>query len=105
MEDGSLITLPIHMVRIANIMVSGEPIVEYNCKTITNDLRQQGIKAQKDFVDDEALDVRLDGFPPEVADAIKKGAEWVQLNPENTFVLQDLKEDWMRYAVPMVATC
>lgn len=31
--------------------------------------------------------------------------EWVQLNPDNTFVLQDLKEDWMRYAVPMVAAC
>lgn len=49
--------------------------------------------------------MRLEGFPPEVADALKKGADWVQLNPENTFVLQDLKEDWSRYSVPMVATC
>lgn len=89
MQDGSLITLPIHLIRIANVMVGGEPIVEFNCKTITNDLKQQGIVAKKDFVDDEKLEVRLEGFPPEVADAVKKGQEWVQLNPENTFMLQD----------------
>lgn len=105
MDDGSLITLPIHMVRISNIMTNGEPVVEFNCRTIVSDLKQQGIKAQKDFVDDEKLDVRLEGFPPEVSQAVKKGAEWVQLNPENTFLLQDLKEDWMRYAVPIVASC
>ena len=68
-------------------------------------MRQQGMKAQKDFLDDEELEVRLEGFPPEVADALNKGQDWVQLNPENTFVLQDIKEDWARYAVPMIATC
>ena len=36
---------------------------------------------------------------------MQSGAQWVQLNPENTFVLQDVKEDWMRYAVPMIAPC
>jgi len=68
-------------------------------------MRQQGVKAQKDFLEDEDLEVRLEGFPPEVAEAIKKGSDWVQLNPENTFCMQDFKEDWTRYAVPMVATC
>lgn len=105
MEDGNLITLPVHMVRIANIMADGEPLVEFNCQTIKRDLKQQGIKAQKEFLDDEDLKLRLSGFPEEVADAVQKGKDWVQLNPENTFVLQDLKEDWMRYAVPIVATC
>lgn len=61
--------------------------------------------ADKEFVDDEALDVRVDGYPPEVGDAIKKGKEWAKMNPENVFVLQDIKEGWMRYAVPLVATC
>ena len=57
-------------------------------------------------VEDEDLDVRLSGYPPEVALAIKtEWKEWVQLNPANTFVMQDLKEGWMRYAVPMVAAC
>lgn len=30
---------------------------------------------------------------------------WVQLNPHNTFTLQDTKEDWERYAIPMIASC
>lgn len=86
-------------------MIGGEPVLEFNCKSVRDDMRQQGTKAQKDFLEDEDLTVRLEGFPPEVADALNKGLDWVQLNPENTFVLQDVKEDWMRYAVPMVATC
>ena len=68
-------------------------------------MKQQGVKARKDFLEDEDLQVRLEGFPPEVADALNAGADWVQLNPENTFVMQSLKEDWMRYAIPIVATC
>lgn len=47
----------------------------------------------------------MKGYPPEVAEAVRKGYQWVQLNPENTFVLQDVKEDWMRYAIPMIAAC
>ena len=68
-------------------------------------MRQQGIVARKDFLDDEDLEVRLEGFPPEVAEALNAGADWVQMNPENTFVMQSLKEDWARYAIPIVATC
>ena len=105
LEDGSIITLPVHLIRVANVMIGGEPVLEFNCKSVRDDMRQQGTKAQKDFLEDEDLKVRLEGFPSEVADALNKGADWVQLNPENTFVLQDVKEDWMRYAVPMVATC
>ena len=68
-------------------------------------MRQQGIVARKDFLDDEDLEVRLEGFPPEVAEALNAGADWVQMTPENTFVMQTLKEDWARYAIPIVATC
>ena len=105
MEDGNIITLPVHLVRIANVMIGGEPVLEFNCKSVRDDMRQQGVKAQKDFLEDEDLKVRLEGFPKEVSDAINKGSDWVQMNPEKTFVMQGLKEDWMRYAVPMVATC
>lgn len=45
----------------------------------------------------------MKGYPPEVTTALKDGKEWVQLNPKRTFVLQDIKEDWLRYAVPMIA--
>lgn len=53
MEDGSLITLPVHLVRIANVMLSGEPLLEFNCKSVRDDMRQQGVKARKDFLEDE----------------------------------------------------
>lgn len=105
MDDGTLITQPVHLIRVANVMVNGEPVLEMNCRSIKDDLIPQGIKAQKDYLEDDDLDVRLQGFPKEVADAIKAGKEYVQLNPANTFVQQDLKEDWVRYAVPMVASC
>ena len=87
LEDGSIITLPVHLIRIANVMIGGEPVLEFNCKSVRDDMRQQGTKAQKSFLEDEDLKVRLEGFPPEVSDALNKGADWVQLNPENTFVL------------------
>ncbi len=95
MEDGNIITLPVHLVRIANVMIGGEPVLEFNCKSVRDDMRQQGVKAQKDFLEDEDLKVRLEGFPKEVSDAINKGSDWVQMNPENTFVMQGLKEDWI----------
>lgn len=105
MEDGTIITLPVHLIRIANVMVNGEPVLEINCRSIRDDLVQQGQKAQKNWLDDEQLETRLKGFPPEVGKALKSGAEYVQLDPSRTFVLQDVKEDWMRYSVPMVASC
>lgn len=86
-------------------MVGGEPVVEMNCRSIRDDLKRQGVIAKKKWLDDEKLEVRLKGFPPEVTEALKEGKEWVQLNPKNTYVLQDLKEDWTRYSVPMIASC
>lgn len=77
-EDGSIITLPVHLIRIANVMIGNEPVLEFNCKSVRDDLKQQGVKAQKDFLEDEDLQVRLEGFPPEVADALNKGSDWVQ---------------------------
>lgn len=106
MEDGDIITLPVHKVKIANVMSNGEPVVMLNCKGLTDSMGAFGVGSEeKEYINDEELTVKLQGFPPEVAAAIQKGADWVQLNPENTFVLQDIKEDWMRYAVPMVASC
>lgn len=37
MEDGSIITLPVHKVRISNIMMNGEPVLEFNAQSITTD--------------------------------------------------------------------
>lgn len=106
MEDGSLITLPVHKIRIANIAMNGEPVLEFDTRSIKN-LVQSGQIAVKDFVDDADIDIRLKGFPKEIIENVSKGSssDWIQLNPKNTFVLQDTKEDWLQYAIPMVASC
>lgn len=104
MEDGNLITLPVHKVRIGNIMVNGEPVVEFNAKGVRDDLKQQGIVAMQDYAKDRELPVRLEGYPAEVAKAIQAGQDWVQLDPSRTFVLQDIHEDWMRYCPPLVCS-
>lgn len=105
MEDGHIIDLPVHYIRIANVSINGEPVLEMNCRAIRDDYIQRGIQAMKDYIEDAELDVRLTGFPPEVSKGLKEGKEYVQLNPANTFVMQDLKEGWTRYAIPMIATC
>ena len=105
MDDGNLITLPVHKCRIANMSMNGEPLVEYNAKSIRDDFIAQGVKAEKGFLDDDDLKERVKGFPEEVIKGVNNGDEWVQLNPDNTFVLQDFKEDWQRYAVPLIASC
>lgn len=106
MPNDRLIVLPVHLCRIGNVSVEGEPIVEFNCRSVRDDLIKRTGQTFKQWIEDEDLDIRLSGYPPEVAAAIKtEWREWVQLNPANTFVLQDVKEGWMRYAVPMVAAC
>lgn len=85
-------------------MVAGEPIVEFNAMAVAIDLgyKQYSIALQE-WVKDESFEVRMKGYPQEVTDALKAGKEWVQLNPMRTFVIQDIKEDWLRYAIPMIA--
>lgn len=104
-DDGTLETLPVHLVRISNVMVNGEPVIEFNCQSILTDFQRQAGSIERNYIEDQELDIRLKGFPREVSEGAKKGVQWVQLNPANTFVLQDVKEDWIRYAVPMVAAC
>lgn len=52
-EDGNILTLPVHLIRIANVMIGGEPVLEFNCKSVRDDLKQQSTKAKKDFLEDE----------------------------------------------------
>lgn len=42
------------------------------------------------------------GLPREVAEALNRNAEYVQLDPKTTFLLQDAKPEWTRYAMPMI---
>ena len=104
-EDGDIVSLPPNLVRISNVMVNGEPVIEFNCQSIIMDFQRTMGSIERDYIEDQELEIRLKGFPKEVAEGVRMGVQWVQLNPANTFVLQDIKEDWLRYAIPMVAAC
>lgn len=103
MENGDLVTLPVGRCKITNVALNGEPLVQYDLQGLKDGFSGFGSKDQKYFKDAE-FKKQLLGYPIEVGKALVAGDESVQLNPENTFVLQDLKEDWHRYAIPMIAS-
>lgn len=104
-EDGDIVTLPPNLVRISNVMMNGNPLIEFNARSVKQDLKKQGQKAWKKFIDDEELKVRLQGYPIEVTEALKRNTEWVQLDAKRTLVWQGIKPEWQRYAIPMVVMC
>ena len=105
MEDSDIITLPPHLCRITNVIVNGNPLIEYNARSVKQDFKKQGQKALKKYLDDEELDVRVAGLPKEVMEALRKNTEWVQLDPKTSFVWQASKPEWSRYAMPMIVQC
>lgn len=103
MEDGDLVTLPPHLVRISNVMVGGNPLAEFNVRSLKTDLRPASQKAWKKFIDDDEFKIRIAGYPKEVTEALTKNREWVQLDPKTTWVWQGDKPEWQRYAIPMIS--
>ena len=102
MDDGDVVTLPPHLCRISNVLVNGNPLVEFNARSIKQDFKKRGQKVLKKFLEDEELDVRLAGLPREVSEALKTNVEYVQLDPKTTFMWQGYKPEWTRYAMPMI---
>ena len=81
-------------------------MVEFNCGAIAESLIQTyGSDALKQFIDDKKLAAKLSAYPPEVSAGIESRKLWVQLNPKNTFVAQDSKEEWVKYAAPFICSC
>lgn len=105
MDDGRIITLPVHYCRIGNVQVSGEPVAEFWCGALRKEMVRRSGMTLKQWLQDDSLATRLRGYPKQVAQGLQKGTQWVQLRPQNTFVLQDIKQDWVRYAVPMISGC
>lgn len=102
--NGMPMTLPPHKCEIANVQIDGTPIVDFNVEQIVTEFRQRFYSVRYnsgDFIDDTAEKI-LEGYPPEVALAIKENKQYARLNPENVFVLQGLKEGWARYAIPWI---
>lgn len=102
---GQLITLPVHKCRIGNITFDGTPLVEFDCQSIQNEWRAKSYSIQEGWIKDNSLEDYFKGYPDEVVDALNKGFQYAQLNPENTFVFQGPKESWHRYAIPFIASC
>ena len=103
LKDGILITLPIQKWRIGNTTFNGTPIVDYDCQSILNEIQMKSYSIKENFVKDSVVDHILDGYPEEIKEAVKRGSQYAQLNPDNTFVLQGTKEGWQRYAIPFIA--
>lgn len=103
MEDGDLVTLPPHLMRISNVMVGGNPLTEFNVRSLKTDLRPASQKAWKKFIDDDEFKIRIAGYPKEVTEALTKNREWVQLDPKTTWLWQGDKPEWQRYAIPMIS--
>lgn len=102
---GDLITLPVNKWRIGNTMLNGTPIVDYDCQSIINEIQMKSYSINEKYVKDSNTDYILKGYPEEIQQAIKRGQQYAQLDPNNTFVLQTSKESWQRYAVPFIASC
>lgn len=105
MPTGRLVTLPVHKCRIGNVVVDGKPTVEFDCGSIVKGLSNQYNMTEREFIQDDLLEVRLSGYPREVVEAARSGVQWVQLDPSRTWVYQAEKEDWSRYAWPMILSC
>lgn len=105
LHKGQLITLPVHKCRIGNVTFDGTPIVEFDCQSIQNEWKAKSYSIKEDWIKDNELEEYFKGYPEELVDALNKGFQYAQLNPENTFVLQGPKESWHRYAIPFIASC
>lgn len=103
MDDGDIVTLPPHLMRITNVTVGGNPLIEFNVKSLKQDLKKNNQKAFKKFLDDDKMEIRIAGYPVEVAEALRKNVEWVQLDPKCSWVWQGDKPEWSRYAIPMIS--
>ena len=102
---GVPITLPVHLCKIGNTMLNGEPIVDFDCQTILNEWRNKSYSVKENWILDNKLEHYFEGYPPEVFEALNKGWQYAQLNPKYTKVLQCPKEGWLRYSIPFIAAC
>jgi hypothetical protein len=106
MPGGRLITLPPHRVRIADFMAGNEPVLEFNVQEL-NSKKYSGMSGtvKEDYI--KSLSVKYSGYPPEIKEALESGNSnaWIQLNPENVFVLQETKPMWSKYAIPFISSC
>lgn len=103
--NGVPITLPVHKCKIGNVALNGDPIVDFDCNSIYMEWRTKNYTVRENWIKDNNLEQYFKGYPPEVREALNKGAQYAQLNPKYTKVLQGDKESWQRYSIPFIAAC
>lgn len=102
--EGNIMILPPHKCRIGNVALNGTPTVFFDVESIARQIKQKTYTyLENKQVDDEDIDTVYEGYPPEIAEAVKKSAQYAQLSTENCFVLQGPKEGWTRYSIPWIA--
>lgn len=102
--EGNVMVLPPHKCVIGNVSLNGTPTVFFDVESIATEYKYKTFTYKElKQVDDDDLDTLYDGYPPEIADAVKSGHQYAQLSTENCFVLQGPKEGWMRYSIPWIA--
>lgn len=102
LPDGKIIDLPQSEIVISDVVVNGEPVLEWDLSSYRTQTAT-GIRAKPIYIDTTKNEYK--GFPDEVAEGLNHGESIVQLNPANTFVWQGVKENWAKYAVPLAASC
>ena len=102
---GVPITLPVHLCKVGDTLLNGEPIVDFDCQTILNEWRMKSYDVKENWIKDNNLQHYFEGYPPEVQEALNAGKQYAQLNPQYTKVLQSPKEGWLRYSIPFIAAC
>lgn len=104
-RDGIPFILPVHLCKIGNVAVNGEPVVDFNCSALTNAFKAKTYSVKEEKIKDGILETMIKGYPPEIGKAIKNGEEYAQLNPERCKTYQGVKEGWQRYAIPFIVAC
>ena len=102
--DGNIITLPVSKVRIANTMMNGQPVLEFDCMSIQNELKTKGYYVKEKYAEDSKLEYVIKGYPKEIQTALRSGEQYAQLDPANCFTMQGPKELWARYAIPWMTS-
>lgn len=101
-EDGSINTYNPDKCDILQGSINGVPQVLLDI--------QEYVETYNEYASDERLTeffklVKDNMFSKKITNAIVAGEDSVVLEPDETLVMQDTKEDWNKYAIPMIVTC
>lgn len=99
-ETGNPQILPPHRIVVSDLSVNGEPVIAY----VIPEMSATNSGQYYVNVDKLIKKYKNNGYPKEIADAIKKGQKQAILNQENTFAITLPKANWQKYALPLISS-